>query len=150
MKRYDKNNDGILDKDELSQMGGDPQKYDANHDGKVTMDELVAGLKGFSPSSDDADSGGKAKAPTATASSSGGGAKSYGGRRRYLTSADLLPAGLPDRFFKLDTDGDGQIEMSEFATVWSDDKAREFAKYDLNGDGVITADEWLKVDGPKK
>lgn len=62
MKRYDKNNDGILDKDELSQMGGDPQKYDANHDGKVTMDELVAGLKGFSPSSDDADSGGKAKA----------------------------------------------------------------------------------------
>jgi hypothetical protein len=40
--------------------------------------------------------------------------------------------------------------MSEFATVWTDDKAREFAKYDLNGDGVITADEWLKVDGPKK
>jgi Ca2+-binding EF-hand superfamily protein len=67
--------------------------------------------------------------------------------RRALGRADRLPAGLSNRFFELDTDGDGQISMSEFATVWTNEKAAEFARYDRNGDGVISAEEWLKASG---
>ena len=38
--------------------------------------------------------------------------------------------------------------MSEFATTWTTEKAAEFARYDRNGDGVITAEEWLRASGP--
>jgi hypothetical protein len=34
--------------------------------------------------------------------------------------------------------------MAEYSQVWSESMAREFAKYDLNGDGVITPEEALK------
>ncbi len=71
MKRYDKNGDGILDKSEWSQMGGDPEKYDRNHDGKITLDEMVEGLKNWNrPDS----SNSTAKPADAAASSSNGSA----------------------------------------------------------------------------
>ncbi len=68
---------------------------------------------------------------------------------RYRTPAERLPEGLPDWFLRLDSDGDGQIMMHEFATTWTDAKASEFSKYDLNGDGIITPEECLKVAGKK-
>jgi Ca2+-binding EF-hand superfamily protein len=67
MKRYDKNNDGVLDKSEWSQMSGDPEKYDRNHDGKITLDELIDGLKNWNRSADDSNSA-AAKSNTASAS----------------------------------------------------------------------------------
>lgn len=153
MKQYDKNSNGILEREEWTQMGGEPEKYDLNKDGKITMDELVSGLKGWNPSSDESgDAGGKDRSRGAVAGPAGktGGRTAASGRRHYLTSAELLPEGLSDRFFRLDTNGDGQIEMAEFATSWTDALAREFSNYDRNGDGVITPDEWLKTEPPKK
>lgn len=50
---------------------------------------------------------------------------------------------LPTWFFERDLDGDGQVDMAEFADQWDEQTAEEFAAYDLNGDGVITADELL-------
>jgi hypothetical protein len=35
--------------------------------------------------------------------------------------------------------------MSEYATAWSDRIAEEFARYDIDGDGIITPDEGLKA-----
>jgi hypothetical protein len=171
MKQYDKNGNNVLEKDEYSQMTNG-EKYDLNHDGKITLDELVEALKNPNRASDD--SSGLAKAAAApkagTASDSGdkggdrGGGR-WGGRRdqaggkssatsgrlgRYISPAERLPDGLPDRFFRMDKDGDGQISMWEYSSTWNDATAAEFAKYDLNGDGVITAEEWLKVEPPKK
>ena len=39
--------------------------------------------------------------------------------------------------------------MSEFSTTWSDTKIGEFAKYDTDGDGVITADEAMASEKKK-
>jgi len=50
---------------------------------------------------------------------------------------------LPTWFFEQDLNADGQIEMAEFTSVWTVEKADEFAAYDTNGDGIITADEIL-------
>jgi len=40
--------------------------------------------------------------------------------------------------------------MAEYMTELSDSKASDFAKYDVNGDGVITPQECLEVDGKSK
>ena len=36
--------------------------------------------------------------------------------------------------------------MAEYAANWTDAKADEFARYDLNGDGTITPQECLVVE----
>ncbi|MBM3978977.1 MAG: EF-hand domain-containing protein [Planctomycetes bacterium] len=53
-----------------------------------------------------------------------------------------LPKNLPSWFEDLDIDKNGQIEMFE----WRKDKRdmKEFTDMDLNGDGLITADEYLR------
>ncbi len=50
---------------------------------------------------------------------------------------------LPTWFFERDQNGDKQIEMAEFTDEWTPAAADEFASYDTNGDGIITADEIL-------
>ena len=50
---------------------------------------------------------------------------------------------LPTWFFERDLNNDGQIEMSEFTDNWTAERAAEFASYDADGDGIITADELL-------
>jgi hypothetical protein len=64
----------------------------------------------------------------------------------FTTSRERLPKGLPDWFLKADVNGEGQVTMAEFASDWTPDKLREFNRYDLNGDGIITAAECLKVE----
>lgn len=63
---------------------------------------------------------------------------------RFLTAQERLPAGLPSWFTGLDANGDGQVAMAEYTQTWSEEKAREFAKFDLDGDGVITPQECLR------
>ena len=113
------------------------------------MDELVSGLKGWNPSSDE---GTEPKAARGATAGPAGGAKSGGrasvGRRRYLTTADLLPEGLSDRFFRFDTSGDGQIEMSEFATTWTEEKAREFGQQAAHfRDRAVRAEDAIRNHG---
>ncbi|GIW96243.1 MAG: hypothetical protein KatS3mg110_4284 [Pirellulaceae bacterium] len=48
---------------------------------------------------------------------------------------------LPDWFFRSDADQDGQIAMHEFSASWSDEVVADYFKFDLNQDGVITAQE---------
>ncbi len=65
---------------------------------------------------------------------------------RYLTPAEKLPKGLPSWFLDKDVHHNGQITMAEYTTNWTLQKVAEFKRYDLNGDGIITADECLKVE----
>ncbi len=51
-----------------------------------------------------------------------------------------LPAGIPGWFSDNDKDTDGQVGMYE----WPKDKLDEFAKFDRNGDGLITIEEAMR------
>lgn len=61
------------------------------------------------------------------------------------SSSPPPPPGLPDWFGPRDVDSDGQVVMAEFSQQWDDDTMSEFARFDLNQDGVIVPDECLKV-----
>jgi subtilisin-like proprotein convertase family protein len=55
-----------------------------------------------------------------------------------------LSEGLPGWFYELDADRDGQVEMSEFAAEWTDEKLQEFSMLDTNGDALLTAAEVIQ------
>ena len=137
MKQFDKNNNGQLEKEEWSAMN-DGEKYDLNKDGIVSLDEMIQYLS--RPLGGD-DSVAPSPAPKAASAS-----RTTGGRPgRFRSLAERYPD-LSAKFFQLDRDGDGQIEMWEYSTNWTEQTVREFQKYDLNGDGIITPEEWLKVE----
>ena len=129
LRQYDKNRNGKLEKDEWSNMRGSPEKSDRNKDGVITSEELTDRLMNYSR--------GRA-----------GGGRSNSSKESYraLSAIERLPDGLPDWFAELDSNEDGQVAMSEYATQWSDAKAREFELYDLNNDGIITPPECLEAD----
>ncbi|MFN0017173.1 MAG: hypothetical protein ACKVP0_02875 [Pirellulaceae bacterium] len=150
LKDYDKSKDGMLQRDEWKEMKTEHQGADSDGDGVITLGELTNRVSAYS-------SGGASTTPL---SSSGG--SSYSGKKgsgdkvasgpkksyRFLTPTERLPKGMPDWFIKNDADGDGQIMMAEYSTSWTDSTAAEFAKLDLDGDGIITPNECLS--GEKK
>lgn len=136
LQRYDTNGDGKLQKEEWSQMRGEPELADSDGDGIITLDELVSHAG--------AGSSGGSSSEGSSSSSSDSAPRSTSTGKRFLTPAERLPAGLPDWFVRNDQDGDGQIMMHEFTSEWSEAKAAEFARYDLNGDGIIVPSEALQ------
>jgi Ca2+-binding EF-hand superfamily protein len=52
---------------------------------------------------------------------------------------------LPAWFTERDLNRDGQVQMSEFTDEWTDAKLQEFRALDLNGDGIIVAEECLRA-----
>jgi len=62
---------------------------------------------------------------------------------RFKTVNERLPEGLPDWFKENDTNGDGQIMMSEYAKQWDAKMLDSFDKFDFDADGVITPQECL-------
>ncbi|HZZ70922.1 MAG TPA: hypothetical protein VFE24_01640 [Pirellulales bacterium] len=150
MRQYDKNKNGYLEKDEWKEMRGEPEKI-ANGDGIITLNALTEHLRkanqeaGGLASSEHSSSGGGGWGHHSTSSSS-----SSKSKKMYPTAADRFPEGTPSWFIRADVDEDGQVSMAEFSATWSDSKVAEFAKYDLNGDGFISASEVLKVERPEK
>ncbi|MGI8982580.1 MAG: hypothetical protein ACR2FY_25390 [Pirellulaceae bacterium] len=154
LKQHDRNKDGMLQRDEWKELKTEHQGADTNSDGTITLAELSTRISAYS-------SGGASSSPLS--SSSGG--TGYGGRSykgsgdktasatkksyRFLTPTERLPKGMPDWFLKNDADGDGQIMMSEYSTSWTTATAADFAKYDLDGDGIITPNECLEVEKKK-
>lgn len=126
MYQYDKDKSGYLEKAEWFK--SDLVNYDKNKDGKISTDELASRISSFA-----------SKSSFASSKSDGQKIDTY----RFLSPLERLPKGLPDWFNSNDADEDGQIHMSEYSAAWSDSKAAEFARYDLNGDGFITAKEAL-------
>jgi len=68
----------------------------------------------------------------------------------FYVPRSRLPAGLPEWFLRRDTNGDGQVSLSEFAPNPTQADLGEFARYDKNGDGFITARECLDTLKPAK
>lgn len=61
-----------------------------------------------------------------------------GEHRKFYVPKSQLPGGLPSWFLSRDRNGDGQVSFAEYCTEGTDTEVREFARYDRNGDGVIT------------
>jgi len=53
-----------------------------------------------------------------------------------------LPKGIPDWFTSADKDKDGQVSLVEWRAAGK--PTAEFRKLDMNNDGLITAEEWLR------
>jgi hypothetical protein len=169
IEEYDGNGDGLLQAEEWKEMRGDPRTADANGDDLIDLHELARYITDYGavrrirlmPSSSeslgrlppllyDAVIAGDSVAvdpevidqtvdtpvhkvlvspPTTT------------GEKQFTVKPSRLPPGLPPWFQKLDTDGDGQVTLSEFAPTASATALREFQAYDHNRDGVITPQE---------
>ena len=157
LRQYDKNKNGVLEKDEWTQMRGDPAKSDQNSDGVITKDELVVRLSSYGRSSSSVSPSAGSSSASADSSSGGRTHRPYSSSRsrrdeqrptpyRSTTPTARLPKGLPSWFARNDANEDGQIAMSEYSADWSDSKAAEFDLIDTNRDGVITPDECLAAE----
>jgi Ca2+-binding EF-hand superfamily protein len=145
LNQYDANKDGVLQKDEWSKMKSYHQQADANNDNVITLDELAAKLASYGKQGRSSWSSGSSSRSGTSRRSTSASSRTTSERSTYRTKTptERLPRGLPDWFPRNDTNGDGQVAMSEYSAAWSDLKAREFIQYDLNGDGFITPAECL-------
>jgi len=151
---YDTNHNGVLERDEIrrGRWGDDPMQDDKNGDGTLSREELCARVArrwNWNDGAAPGDSAGRGPGPRGPSRwpDRSGDSRSESPRQkshRVLTPTERLPEGLPDWFARKDLDGDGQVAMSEFSSAWSDDKAAEFQRWDLNGDGIITPEEALR------
>jgi hypothetical protein len=74
-----------------------------------------------------------------------GHAKSLAAAIAVLISAPAL-AGNPDRS-KLDTNGDGKVDLAEAQAAMPDFTQEKFNKADANRDGQLSDDEWRTLPG---
>jgi hypothetical protein len=129
----------------FGQSGGQPGSK--THSGAASMPATAAARSGSSASarSHDTPSAASDSSDESSDSPKRTGPKSG----RFLTPQERLPKGLPEWFREKDTNGDGQVDMAEYAGQWTPALVEEFTRYDLNRDGVITAAECLKVEHVK-
>ena len=146
IRRNDGDGSGVLERHEWGQLRGDPNEIDLDHNGKITEDEMTKRLVNYSQGRgrgggerSDSSQGGRSERPRPSGSNDAGGPVSY----RFRTAMEMLPEGLPPWFAELDRGGDGQVSMAEYSSYWDDRKANEFARLDLNNDGLITPRECL-------
>jgi hypothetical protein len=172
LRRYDQNGNGVLERDEWSQMRGDPSAADKNKDGKITEQELSewlpeqgrnggggrGGFGMFFGGGDESgggrgawgnrgDGGGESRGSSSSDSQDGKGDEAEKPKSYRLKSTSERIAekfkDLPSWFSGKDSDGDGQVSMSEYASTWTNSTANQFSRLDHNGDGVITPSEAL-------
>jgi Ca2+-binding EF-hand superfamily protein len=145
--RFDANHDGVLSPDEVPDgLKANFAKWDANRDGVIDAKEYWAYYQAsLKTVSDKVASGEIAIKLPGGATVPKPAAPPLPGDEEYklqIFRAGKLPPGLPDWFTTLDTDGDGQIGLYEWrAAGWA---IEDFQKMDLNGDGLITVEEYLK------
>ncbi|QDV86257.1 EF-hand domain-containing protein [Planctomycetes bacterium TBK1r] len=147
IRRYDRNRDGVLKKDELSsRFSGNPMDFDRNKDGRLTEGELAVRYARRRQSSEQSRDDDRNRRRESDRSGDVEPPDVYGGRKSYRISGEKrTPEGLPGFFTDKDANQDGQVEMAEFATKWDDDTVNEFFQSDLNRDGVITAEEAVQA-----
>ena len=61
--------------------------------------------------------------------------------RKFHVSPKHQPANLPEWFTTRDANGDGQLTMAEYAPKATQTDVDDFARYDVDGDGVMTPKE---------
>ena len=174
MSKYDLNGDRLLDQSEWIAMRGDPAgTMDLDGDGVITTDEIVTRVGVYGRRSlrvvpnvpvrtaESKDEAADADAPARMAyrvvpegeqrNDVGDTSGSPGLRmmRRFFVIPSQLPQGVAGWFLDNDADGDGQVTMAEFSANWTEVEAARFASYDLNSDGVITAEECAQVESER-
>ena len=155
MKRYDKNGDNVLSKEEISQARwrDDPLQQDRNRDGKLSLNELYLRYalrrndNREQPSSSNRSSGAR-DSSSRTSSSRDSGSRDSGSRGSSSRGGTSSSSGAStDRmaFFansmmqRYDKDGSGVLEKSEWASFRTDPSPG-----DTNKDGKLTKDELTK------
>lgn len=163
-RRSDRNGDGRIDRDEAR--GGLSERFeqlDTNRDGAIDFNEYRPYIQERFASRGQGGPGGSFDPRSGSMSSQfpggwgggppGGWGGFQGGRddrgrgqdeeeRPAVVRYGKLPKGLPSWFEEYDTDQDGQVGLYEWRR-----KSRptsEFVELDLNADGYLTADEWLR------
>jgi hypothetical protein len=152
IREQDRNGDGKISPDEASSRMRDRwREYDRNGDGAVDLDEyktIIASMTGGGgrgpggPGGDQNNQWGGGWG--------GGGYGGSGGFERQPTQEERpvamrygkLPKDLPPWFNEYDTDKDGQVGLWEWRKASKD--VKDFTEMDLNDDGLITADEYLR------
>ena len=149
-------------------MRGDPGLADLNHDGQITAEEFAQYIANFSagrairlatPASGQIVQGPGQDANTRGENSGSGDSKieTDAGQgtqprdvRRDLKFFAALPAGVPPWFIERDTDGDGQLTLSEFSPKLHKAEVDDFNHHDLNHDGILTVQEYLRASKDPK
>ncbi|NNE01096.1 MAG: EF-hand domain-containing protein [Pirellulaceae bacterium] len=148
MRRYDRNRDGFLTKDEVSssRFAGNPMDFDRNKDGKLSEVELASRYARRREGEEAAQAERRRDTRRDDRRQEVKEVDVYNGRKSYRMTAEKKSVeGVPGFFTDKDANGDGQVTMSEFTTEWSDQLVAEFFKSDLNSDGTITVAEALKA-----
>ncbi len=174
LSNYDADADGRLSKDEWTKMRGDPQQIDRNGDAIVALEELIqhivqhgarrkirlmtplarsdeplppllnpttAARPADAASAPDGQPNPEGSPPADAPASGSDPRRSM----KFYMPAARLPQGLPPWFLDRDADGDGQLTMAEFAPQATASQIGEFARYDLDADGLLTAQEYLRA-----
>ena len=162
-KQSDRNGDGKITQDEASQFLRPVfQQYDKNGDGAIDLAEYRAymaerfgaggrgmggapgfGSPGFDPNSQPQWGGPPPQMNNAGGSSDRGRKQEEEDVRPVVYRYGKMPKEIPSWFEDLDTDKDGMVGLYEWRRK-SNKSTAEFIKYDLNGDGYMTAEEWLR------
>jgi hypothetical protein len=148
IQRYDRNKNGVLEKNELSsRFSGNPMDFDRNKDGRLTVGELSVRYGRRRESAEEAKKDDNRRRDKGRSQASEVEPPDvFEGRKSYRINGEKrLPEGLPGFFTDKDANQDGQVLMAEFATEWDDETVAEFFKSDLNRDGAITPDEAVKA-----
>ena len=158
LQKYDKNKDGILDEKEIAEASWrdeSPMTYDRNGDKKLSVEELAvryakrrmieeaekANKQAASSNSRDKGRGDNRSREPEKPASPWSNQASYKFTPKFGSSSKT--PGLPEWFASSDANNDGQVMMNEYASNWDDATVKEFARFDLNGDGTITTLETL-------
>lgn len=140
MRRYDRNNDGVLTKDETARFSGNPLDFDRNRDGKLNVNELAVRYARRREATEAA----RAQPERNRRGEDRGSDEEidvYNGRKSFRMIADDNTDGLPGWFLDKDANKDSQVAMAEYADTWDDATVKEFLGYDRNNDGVVTVTE---------
>ncbi len=151
LARMDRNGDGTLEPEEVDERGQRMfERFGLDPSQTIRLDEIRQRLerRGQDPSSGDAaadkEKSDKEKSDSAKPSDQAyriSGAELFKGRKSFRPLASVLSKNLPSWWKDKDDNSDGQVSVAEFMTGRSDNTMREFFKYDVNGDGFITAHE---------
>ncbi len=147
VRQYDKNKDGKLDKGELGAMRRPPVGADINQDGYVTIDEYVESLSKQSSSRSSSTSSPPEPGNPKIVNVENAAPPDRGARGQSRSPRRPSSTAAPASFDGLDANKDGQVQMSEFSSDWDDAKVEEFEAKDVNGDGLITPEEWSGQSG---
>lgn len=158
-RRYDRDNDGKISAAEAQQsdrLRGVFQQYDKNADGFMDATEYkayyVEAMSGMAGQSSMSQSWGQGQPGNWGGPEAPGGMGGIGRDGQPLEEPKpvvlrygKLPKELPSWFETYDTNKDGQIALYEWRAERS---AADFTPMDLNGDGLVTAEEYLRFKNP--